>query len=393
MEEDIRKSLKPQKPTFVDDAEQSQKLYKNLGSDDANGGMKDQHGNNQKKPHKHHVPISSVDVDELMNKKIDLLTDLAELEQIEAMAMFQRLVEDLIELSKLFARIPNLDLRKVVFGGMASRLTNIDTLKDAKVEFKDGKANGASHLEFPALIKDEMSKLVDSKREENQKKLEKLKSQSNEELGIPLKKSSKMDSNFDELEALSLTTEDLSPISGKYHLNLDPKLCEEISQRFYLKKAPQISLSKYLERINRFLSPSPAVLLTASYLLFNMAFNIKPENDLCSLPLQEPAESEGSIKMTFINELNVFRVVLSVLRVSLKLIEDQNYKQAYYCKVTGMRGTADLFRLEFALIYILGFNLFVNEFVLTRFIYQFKVFDANIQTLLKQQEEKEDTTK
>lgn len=99
------------------------------------------------------------------------------------------------------------------------------------------------------------------------------------------------------------------------------------------------------------------------------------------VPLGEPPKEEGDIHMSSVNNRNVFRLILGSLRVSLKLIEDKNYKQRYYCKVVGMQNMSEMLNLELAEMFMLNFHLFINEYVLTRFLFQFKVFDHNARLL------------
>ena len=70
--------------------------------------------------------------------------------------------------------------------------------------------------------------------------------------------------------------------------------------------------------------------------------------------------------MSSVNNRNFFRLILGSLRVSLKLIEDKNYKQRYYCKVVGMQNMSEMLNLELAEMFMLNFHLFINEYVLTR---------------------------
>lgn len=82
--------------------------------------------------------------------------------------------------------------------------------------------------------------------------------------------------------------------------------------------------------------------------------------------------STKKIPFAKVNKRNAFRLILSSLRIASKLIEDKNFKQAYYCKVTGLQKVEDLFRLELALGYGLDWELFTNEYTLWRYMLHMK---------------------
>ncbi|QPG75448.1 hypothetical protein FOA43_002803 [Brettanomyces nanus] len=425
--EEISVKLKPQQPTFEDDkgetntkegdGELDEKITKEKGqeseqdgnkeedletnredgkcfkqdtSDSKNGSLNKEDsslsGTKERSPERIRPPaISSVNMDLFIDNKIDKLGCLNDLKQIEAMAFFKRLVDDLMTLDYVVKEDPEIDLRSLLFDNMHDVLTPGQDLCD---EINDDEGSVDSFTDdnrdrFPTLLEKPMSQLKDEKRTDRNSALEKLKSVSNEQLEVPLRKNSRIDANFEDASETAFTDDDFRRKSGSYHQNIDHELCTKIIQKFYLKQAPSLSITQYLERINKFITPSPAVLLSASYFLFNVAFDLKPENNCSLLPLQSPPEEEGPIKMTSVDSLDIFRLVLSALRISLKLIEDKNFKQAYYCKITGLQHIDDLFKLELAFLYLLNFNLFINEFSLTRFLFQFKVFDTNLRRYLK----------
>lgn len=333
-------------------------------------------------------PIASVDIDNLLQKEINELKGLSDLEPIAAMAIFQRLVEDLMKLHKKIEENPqnSIDIRSLLFEGMGDILIDHQEMRKKVENFKaNGSSGSLDNVElknpFPVMLKEEMMEMANVHKAQHQNLLQKYKSRSNEQLEIPLKQKSKIDSNFDELANLSLDSHDFKNASGCYHINIDSKRHEELCSKFYLKKAPTLSVNKYLERINKLLCPSTASLLTAAYFLFHTVFNLKPSNNMRVVPLGEPPKEEGDIHMSSVNNRNVFRLILGSLRVSLKLIEDKNYKQRYYCKVVGMQNMSEMLNLELAEMFMLNFHLFINEYVLTRFLFQFKVFDHNARLL------------
>lgn len=424
-QEEIVVRLKPQKPTFTDDADdlRSETKNKNAGEcmerfqpgdniDDLNGKESEEVGmqnnvvdtntsgilsasqkntnttNSKGNSHSHKPrppPISSVDIDNIMLKEINELVSLSDLEPIASMAIFQRLVDDLMELYRIIEENPkkSIDLRSLIFKGMGDILVDRQEMKKKVEKFKaNGPSEPLDNIElknpFPVMLKEDMMKMADAHKQQHHNFVQKLKSRSNERLEIPLKQNSKIDSNFDELANMSLDSDDFKKVSGCYHINIDAKLHEELCSKFYLKKSPPMSVTKYLERVNRLLCPSTASLLTAAYFLFNTVFNLKPSNMTCVVPLEAPPEDEGEIQMSPVNSRNIFRLILGCLRLSLKLIEDKNYKQRYYCKVVGMQNMPEMLRLELAEMFMLDSHLFINQYVLTRFIFQFKVFDHNV---------------
>lgn len=410
-EHEIPVRLKPQRPTFVDGSpkegsvgEAATGMARGCSVSTMDSDMNEKPTTKPTEPTNHPKPepIDSVDTERLMEYTLDELTSLKELQQAETMAMFKLLVEDLLTVTELNKQ-GELDLGKLLFGSMGEQLmskhivNNPEHLRlseELSVEEDAGHPDGDETTEtpdtgskgediwkmeslrqYPVLLQEVVASVEAKRSASREEDLRKFKSRSNEELEINFRKKSKIDHNFGELSVKPLEVEQIREVAGSYSQNMDQELCLNIARRFYLKKEPKLSVTTYLERINRFLSPSPAVVLTASYFLFNVAFNLRAENDNCVLPLQEPEEP---IQLTPVEPLDVFRLVLSVIRISLKLIEDKNFKQAYYCKITGLQNVQDLFRLELSYLYLLEFNLFINEYILIRFLYQFRVFHRNL---------------
>ena len=82
-----------------------------------------------------------------------------------------------------------------------------------------------------------------------------------------------------------------------------------------------------------------------------------------------------------VSKLNAFRLILTCVRISSKLIEDKNFKQNYYCKVTGLQKLEDLFRLELAMGYGLDWGLFTNEYTLWRYLFHMQALTRGCQRL------------
>lgn len=97
-----------------------------------------------------------------------------------------------------------------------------------------------------------------------------------------------------------------------------------------------------------------------------------------NLDQQEP---NLEVRMSKISKLNAFRLILTCVRISSKLIEDKNFKQHYYCKVTGLQKLEDLFRLELALGYGLDWELFINEYTLWRYLFHMKALVVGCERL------------
>lgn len=83
---------------------------------------------------------------------------------------------------------------------------------------------------------------------------------------------------------------------------------------------------------------------------------------------REGGKEEGLNQLIPVNKRNAFRLALTTIRIACKLVEDKNYRQEYYCKVSGLQRVQDLFRLELALGYALEWSLFANTAVLLRYV-------------------------
>lgn len=270
----------------------------------------------------------------------------------------------------------------------------------------------------------------------NLKRLE-LISKSQEELGVSLRKSSKILSNFETDPTYSINEKDLAEYIenniGEYEkCSNDEETVNCLAKKFYLKTAPKMELDKYIDRINSNLEVSGATGLCAGWFLFKFIFNLRCNEKLSdginnikdlqesknpinwgsrSIPLTlgnsflldsdddanvtkslqsfsidhsfssinstnsiNSSNSTKQIKISKVSKLNAFRLILTCVRISSKLIEDKNFKQQYYCKVTGLQKLEDLFRLELALGYGLDWELFTNEYTLWRYLFHIQAF-------------------
>ncbi|ODV96819.1 hypothetical protein PACTADRAFT_48629 [Pachysolen tannophilus NRRL Y-2460] len=227
-----------------------------------------------------------------------------------------------------------------------------------------------------------------------------------DDLQLPLRRNSKLQTNFEELdindslEGGSESHRDAQlapdvPSMSSLHSVPSVVLCDQemelqlerkhrlrsgLIKKFYLKEIPSLSIVAYLERIFKYGELSTGVILTASIFLFSVIFNINYKLDYhreSTININSPAK----IRPLPVNKFNIFRIVLTVIRVALKLIEDKNFKQSYYCKITGLESNSDLFKLELNLLFLTDFNLFINELVIVEGLKMIRILDNNIQKL------------
>lgn len=116
-----------------------------------------------------------------------------------------------------------------------------------------------------------------------------------------------------------------------------------IGRRFFSKVAPSFSITEYLMRLHQYCPHSPGVYLAAASYLHR----------LCVADLMVPATSR-----------TVHRLALASIRVSAKALEDNKWKQDRMAMVGGVSKT-QLMNLEVALCFLLDFDLWVDNRVLT----------------------------
>lgn len=115
-----------------------------------------------------------------------------------------------------------------------------------------------------------------------------------------------------------------------------------VLKRFLGKKAPDITIWNYLQRIHHYSPTSTSVYLAASIYVYRLCVYLQ----------------------TFLlSPLSVHRLVLATLRVASKIIEDQNFSQKRFATVCGIT-TADLLRLEIALLFLIDFDVCIDAPVL-----------------------------
>jgi Cyclin len=117
-----------------------------------------------------------------------------------------------------------------------------------------------------------------------------------------------------------------------------------ITRKFYSKKAPPISLEKYLLRIHRYCPLSTAVYLAASLYIHRLAV---------------------VEKILYVTRLNSHRLLLAALRVAMKASEDTSYAHQRFAKVGGV-SEMELGKLEISFCYLTNFELKIDKEVLQR---------------------------
>jgi predicted HTH domain antitoxin len=415
-------------------------------------------GKTDEKRNKNIATIASVNVHEFLSG-IDSLTSIYEVTGTQAMALLHVLLEDAIWLSEQLEKgtVTRSDLTEVVFG---------EGLWNGLLEKRDHDEDAT--ITRARLLKPILDEIRTDKQIEAERKRLVLISKSQEELGVSLRTSSKIFSNFETEDAsmTSLMESDLSTYVydkvGTYEkCCIDAERYQWLANKFYLKSEPNMAVEKYLDRINSNLDVSGAVGLCAGWFLFKFLFNIKCEEKLSlgdnilekdlngevswatrSLPLalggsfciaddasgsdygntttglttstSMNANADDSISSAIseldgededetdqvsttpishdettpkevdlmkVSKLNAFRLILTCVRISSKLIEDKNFKQNYYCKVTGLQKLEDLFRLELAMGYGLDWGLFTNEYTLWRYLFHMQALTRGCQRL------------
>lgn len=121
-----------------------------------------------------------------------------------------------------------------------------------------------------------------------------------------------------------------------------------IARRFFSKSAPSFSLEQYLVRMHTHCPHSPGVYLAAASFCHR----------LCVAELKVPATNR-----------TIHRLALAAIRVSAKALEDNKWHQRRVAQVGGV-SISSLTHLEVALCFLLDFDLWVDDKVLARGIFQ-----------------------
>lgn len=133
-----------------------------------------------------------------------------------------------------------------------------------------------------------------------------------------------------------------------YHMA--PKIkqqAEHLLKCFGLVKAPPITTAQFLLRIKTY-SPlvSVSVYIHSAYMIFK----------LCVL-----------LDVMKVTPLNVYRLILALIRCLTKKLEDIHLKQKNFAVVGGV-ALKDLCKIEVSFLYLLNFKLVVSEYILNHFL-------------------------
>ena len=109
-------------------------------------------------------------------------------------------------------------------------------------------------------------------------------------------------------------------------------------QDFFCKKQPQISINKYLKRFMKYSKPEPStIIITLIYI-----------DKICE---------SSNLQLTI---LNIHTLLLACMVVALKYNEDDYYSNEYYAKVGGI-SLKELNQLEYNILILLDFNVFIDD--------------------------------
>lgn len=126
-------------------------------------------------------------------------------------------------------------------------------------------------------------------------------------------------------------------------------------KKFYLKQAPSLTISDYLQRIFKHCSLSTSLILTCCLYLFNIMLGIYYDKHQFNYT---------DLQLIPFNNLNLYRIILTSMRVALKFIEDKNFKIRYYCKIVGLN-VKDYATLELNFLFLIDFKFFINDHVMS----------------------------
>ncbi|KAJ7298070.1 hypothetical protein O6H91_13G075000 [Diphasiastrum complanatum] len=107
---------------------------------------------------------------------------------------------------------------------------------------------------------------------------------------------------------------------------------------FHGLRPPNISISKYLERLFKYTSCSPSCFVLG-YVYIDRLVHKQPD-----LP---------------VTSLNVHRLVVTAVMLATKILDDEHFDNAFFARVGGVP-TLELNRLELELLFRLDFKLFVK---------------------------------
>ncbi|KAG4134467.1 hypothetical protein ERO13_D08G158100v2 [Gossypium hirsutum] len=110
------------------------------------------------------------------------------------------------------------------------------------------------------------------------------------------------------------------------------------SRVFECQETPDMTIQSYLERIFRYTKAGPSVYVVA-YVYMDRFRQANPGFR--------------------INARNVHRLLITIIMVASKYVEDMNYRNSYFARVGGLT-TKELNKLEVEFLFMTGFKLHVN---------------------------------
>lgn len=108
---------------------------------------------------------------------------------------------------------------------------------------------------------------------------------------------------------------------------------------FHGVRAPSISIGKYIERIYKYTSCSPACFVVG-FVYIDRVVHRHPDSLVVSL--------------------NIHRLLVSSVMVASKMLDDEHYNNAFYARVGGV-STSELNKLELELLFLLDFGVAVSS--------------------------------
>lgn len=178
----------------------------------------------------------------------------------------------------------------------------------------------------------------------------------------------KADTSGSRLEGEFISTESLvqstsldmvmNPITGhstermesEVNFHRNPKVqqqSEHLLKVFGLAKAPGVSIEEYLLRIQKYApSVSISVYIHSAYMLYKLCVLLK------AIPL---------------TQLNVYRLIVALIRCLTKKLEDVHQRQKLFAQVVGVE-PKELCKLEVSFLYLCNFKLVVSEYILNHFL-------------------------
>ena len=120
-------------------------------------------------------------------------------------------------------------------------------------------------------------------------------------------------------------------------------------QDFLSKKPPQISINKYVKRFMKYSKPEPSTLIISLIYIDKICEN-------------------SNLQLTM---FNIHRLVFACLIVAIKYNEDDYYSNEYYAKVGGIT-LKELNLLEYNILILLDFNVFIDDLVYESYENQIK---------------------